>query len=47
MTALPEVDKDTPPFRMVGDQSAAAACAGDVCELPAPAGPLPDEGPRD
>ncbi len=46
MTALPEVEKDTPPFRMVGDQSA-AACAGDVCELPAPAGPLPDEGPRD
>ena len=44
-----EVARETesePPFRMVGD-AGGPACAGDVCELPAPAHPLPDEAPRD
>lgn len=46
MRADAEIENDAPSFRMVGDPSA-AACAGDVCELPAPADPLPEEGPRD
>lgn len=46
MTTDAKRENDTPSFRMVGDPSA-AACAGDVCELPAPAAPLPEEGPRD
>jgi hypothetical protein len=35
-----------PVFRMVGD-AAGPGCAGDVCDLPAPAHPLPDEALRD
>ena len=32
-----ESQEDVPPLRMVGDAHAGMACAGDVCELPAPA----------
>jgi hypothetical protein len=46
MTPEPELVKETPPFRMVGD-AGGSACAGEVCEVPAPAGPLPDGASRD